>query len=152
MESWKASLLWCGSFFLIHLLRMSPFVFPAFWLFCEGHLIQPPILLWVQALTPVHLSPTLCIPLKSRSRNVSFRICLPLWSRAFWMFLDFVLLYISICIYLWASVCMYVWDLGGFSLNIWSLLEVEDHAFVLIQSFPYVVLTGLRKPRTKGKK
>lgn len=34
--------------------------------FCERHLIQPPIMIRVQVLTPVNLSPTLCTALKPR--------------------------------------------------------------------------------------
>lgn len=71
------------------------------------------------------------------------------------MFLDMdcsLSLCICLPIYLSSSVCVFKCELGRFSLNIWSfiLLEMEDHTLVLVQSFPWVVLTGLCKPGTKG--
>lgn len=78
----KSSMAWIFSF-LIHLLKMSPFGLLIFWLFCEERLIPG------AALTPVHLSPTLWIALKPRPQSASSRICLPLWSRASWILLEF---------------------------------------------------------------
>ena len=70
------------------------------------------------------------------------------------IFLCLLIIYLSI--YLSITYLLFITfkcKLGGFSLNIWSfiVLEVEDHALVLVQSVPYVVLTALCKPGTKGK-
>lgn len=72
------------------------------------------------------------------------------------MFLDFDCspLNLCICLLIYLSSSVFKCKLGEFSFNIWSsiLLEMEDHTLVLMQSFAYVVLTGLCKPGTKGKK